>query len=279
MQLFKASSAGFRANSLRVRVIKLIFITGDTHSDFYFRLGQKHFPAAPDDYLIICGDFGGVWYDSPDERQRLDWLSSRPFTTLFVSGNHENFDRLARLPVTEWNGGKVQYVREKIIHLMRGQVFNLEGHSFFTMGGASSHDIDDGILELDDPDFKRKVNQLNRRMALFRVNHLSWWKEELPCGEEYAEAEKNLDACGRKVDYIITHCAPTSLADVIGRGFYKADALTDFLETVYQTCTFEKWFFGHYHEDMVIGGKMVLLYGDILCYDTLTDAARYLRSG
>lgn len=45
------------------------------------------------------------------------------------------------------------------------------------MGGASSHDIQDGILEPDAPDFEEKFQQLEQRSALFRVNHRSWWAE------------------------------------------------------------------------------------------------------
>ena len=253
-------------------MIIMIYITGDTHADFCFRLGRECFPATPEDHLIICGDFGGVWNDSPSEQYWLDWLSNRSFTTLFISGNHENFDMLAELPVATWNGGKVQFIRNNIIHLMRGQVFNLEEHTFFTMGGASSHDIKDGILEPDDVDFKGKKKRLNKQGALYRVNHRSWWKEELPSDEEYAEANKNLDIHKRSVDYVITHCAPTSVADILGKGLYKADPLTDYLETVYQTCKFKRWFFGHYHEDKMISEKMVLLYESIVCFDSLVDA-------
>ena len=182
---------------------------------------------------------------------------------------------LAKLPVTERNGKKVRFVRDNIIHLMRGQVLIIEGNTFFTMGGASSHDIYDGILQPDDPDFKNKVKQLKRQMALYRVNHISWWKEELPSEAEYVEANKNLDVHNRKVDNIITRCAPTSIADVIGRGNHKPDTLTDYLETVYQTCSFKRWFFGYYHKDKKIGEKMVLLHGNMVCHDTLEDILDY----
>ena len=54
-----------------------------------------------EDYVIICGDFGGVWdvdrfmvQESPEEKNALDWLESKPFTTLVILGNHENYDRL-----------------------------------------------------------------------------------------------------------------------------------------------------------------------------------------
>ncbi len=42
----------------------MIYITGDTHSD-YTRFTENKFPIqaemTKDDYVIICGDFGGVW--------------------------------------------------------------------------------------------------------------------------------------------------------------------------------------------------------------------------
>ena len=61
------------------------------------------------------------------------------------------------------------------------------------MGGASSHDIQGGILEPDDPQFLSKFHMLEARGAPFRVNHRSWWREELPSPEEYLEARRNLD--------------------------------------------------------------------------------------
>lgn len=97
-----------------------------------------------EDYVIICGDFGGVWnkeVENKEEKHLLDWLEEKPFTTLFVDGNHENFDRLYSYPVELWHGGKVHKIRPSVIHLMRGQIYEIDGKSFFTFGGASSHDI------------------------------------------------------------------------------------------------------------------------------------------
>lgn len=247
-----------------------IFITGDTHGDF-FRLGKRGFRElnglTKEDYVIICGDFGGVWCDSKEERATLDWLDGRPFTTLFISGNHENYDLLARYPLMEWNGGLVQAIRPSILHLTRGQVFTLAGKTFFTMGGASSHDVSDGILDPKDPLLRRKVRQLNARGALFRIDHLSWWKEELPSEEEYQTARDSLDRAGWEVDYIITHCCPSSVQDVFSGGLFQRDKLTDFLEEVRQRCRFQTWFFGHYHADMDIDEQFKMLYEKIVKLD------------
>ena len=140
-----------------------VLITGDTHGDFTRFKKEIFYEQAEltkDDCVIITGDFGSVWDGNPKEQRQLNWLEAKPFTTLFVSGNHENFDLLAEYPTEDWHGGKVQRIRPSVIHLLRGQVYDIQGKTFFTMGGGSSHDISGGILEPDDPQFKRKRREL-----------------------------------------------------------------------------------------------------------------------
>ena len=55
-----------------------------------------------------------------------------------------------------------------------------------------------------------------------------------------------------------------SIQDIFSRGLYEHDALTDYLETVKQSCDFKLWFFGHYHDDEMIGRKFIMLYGMIV---------------
>ena len=249
----------------------MIFVTGDTHGDFS-RFGFSTFPEqkkmTKKDYVIVCGDFG-IWDNSIRENRELDRLNRKTFTTLFVTGNHSNYELLKQLPVSEWHGGKVQLIRDSVIHLMRGQVYDIDGKRVFTMGGASSHDIEDGILEPDDPDFDNKRKELNRQGGCYRINHISWWKEELPDDAEYETARNNLEACGWKVDYIISHCCPSGVADIIGGGLYQRDRLTDFFEELRERCEFDSWFFGHYHDNRVLMRRFVLLYEQILRIDSL----------
>ena len=255
----------------------MIFVTGDTHGDFSrFRsnIFTEQRMLTKDDYVIICGDFG-IWDNSKTENHWLDWLADRTFTTLFVTGNHSNYDLLSKLPVTEWNGGKVQFIRESVIHLMRAQIYNISGKSFFTMGGASSHDIDDGILEPDQPDFQKRIKQFDKQRAMYRINHISWWKEELPNDYEYEEALKNLDNHKWKVDYIISHCSPSSIMDLLGYGHYSYDRLTDFFETIKERCEFEYWFFGHYHDNRIFMNKYILLYKQIVRIDSSKISSIY----
>lgn len=240
-----------------------IYITGDTHAEF-IRFDSGYFDAPIGSTVIICGDFGGIWNDSSKEKYWLDWLENKPYIFLFVDGNHENFDLLNSFQVSMWNGGKVHIIRKNILHLMRGQIFDIEGIRFFTFGGARSQDISAGILSPDDPHFWDKKKRLDFKRAMYRIDHFSWWKEEMPSDAEMDEGILNLEKAGNSVDCILTHCAPTSILNVISSGMFEQDAMTDYLETIRQRCEFKTWFFGHYHDNNMIGQKFVMLYDMII---------------
>lgn len=180
-----------------------------------------------------------MWFGDSRDDETLDWLERLPFTLAFVCGNHENYDALERYPVAEWHGGKVHRVRPHVLHLMRGQVFELESYRFFTMGGAKSHDTN------------------------HRIDHISWWRQELPSDEEYSEALQNLERYNWQVDYIITHCAPTSIA-LMGSRHNEADRLTDFLQEVRERAKYYYWLFGHYHDNKAVDEKHILLWEQIV---------------
>lgn len=246
----------------------MIYITGDTHAE-YNRFNTTNFVSqetmSKDDYMIITGDFG-YWDESKRQAWWLKWLDDKPFTTLFVDGNHENFDLLNQLPVEVWNGGHVHHISESVIHLMRGQVFELEGKKFFTFGGARSHDIEDGII-IRDPEnqWKHKVKELNETgKTRYRIDHLSWWKEEMPNEDEMAEGIRNLKANEWKVDFVITHCAPSSTSALLSHGSYKADAITEYLENIRARVDYKRWYFGHYHRDMAVNAMDIAIYKDII---------------
>ena len=52
--------------------------------------------------------------------------------------------------------------------------------------------------------------------------------------------------------------------DIFSGGLYQKDALTEFFDEIRQRSQFKYWFFGHYHEDMVIEKKYVMLYEQII---------------
>lgn len=246
----------------------MIYITGDTHSDFS-RFELNKFPIqnemTKDDYVIICGDFGGVWTfeeESSREKYWLDWLNERNFTTLFVDENHENYTRLYNdYTVEEWHGGKVHKIRDSVLHLIRGEIFDIDNKKIFAFGGAKSHDIQDGILNLDE---EEKIYEFRKRGAYFRIRDFSWWDLELPTEEEMQNGIKNLEKANYKVDYIISHCCPTNIQALLGGGTYKKDYLTDYLQKISEKLEFKKWYFGHYHDYRQVNSQFTLLYEDII---------------
>lgn len=248
-----------------------VYLTGDCHAEFG-KFSTKRFPEQKeltrDDYVIVCGDFG-LWHDCKEERYWFDWLSKKSFTILFVDGNHENFDRLKNeFPVVSFHGGKAHKIRENVYHLMRGYVFDLCGKKFFAFGGASSHDIQDGILYFEDyPTTKALVDEYNRRTKqgeMLRINKLSWWKDELPTRYEMQRGRDNLKKVGYKVDYVISHCLPQSMVIHLYGGGTDSDILTKYFERLVQNdLQFKQWYSGHYHRDMKLLGNYNILYHNI----------------
>lgn len=255
-----------------------IFVTGDTHGRFQKLISgafSKRHDLDKDDYVIICGDFGGIWDrlseeeqgvgESRNEMQILDRLECLPFTTLFVDGNHEAFDRLNSYKVEEWHGGKVHKIRPSIIHLMRGQVFEIAGKRIFTFGGARSHDISDGILDYDDPEWRAKARYLqDRGKNMFRVKGFSWWEEELPSEEEMENGIRNLAKYNNEVDYILSHSCAGQLLKAIDEKMEEDSSLTRYFDAIRMNCNYKKWYFGHYHRDKNVTEKDIVLYHQIV---------------
>ena len=228
----------------------MIYVTGDTHgyTDFYkLRMFANAHPwLTRDDYVIVAGDFGGV-FDPFTLDEDLVLYERLPFTVLFVDGNHENFDLLERLfPVIEWKGGKAQKVRENIYHLMRGQVYEIQGKTIFTFGGGTSVD------------------------RARRVEGLSWWSQELPTYEQQEEGIKNLARYGNKVDYVITHSIDERalyypvLRNVLSTAKAKVYFDNQILNWFEDNVDYGHWYFGHYHVDGKVTEKKTALYSDIL---------------
>ena len=209
------------------------FFTGDKHfPEEYKYLSFKHWPLGREltknDYVIILGDFGICWDNSKGENYWLDWFNDKPWTTLWVDGNHQNFPLIYSYPTT-------------VKHLMRGQIFTLNDMTFFTMGGATSID------------------------KVYRKEGRSWWPEEIPSYHEMAEGVNNLIKYNNKVDYVITHCLPSSILDKFDKWCPQHDTLNNYLEKmIVQEVDFKKWFCGHYHIDRTIDDKYFILYKDII---------------
>ena len=235
----------------------MIFITGDTHGDVYrFAEIQERYCLTEKDMLIVAGDFGCIfglgWHDD----HKLDTLAKLPYIILFIDGNHECFPQIISYPEEMWNGGRVHRIRPNVLHLMRGQVFSIDGISIFTMGGGYSID------------------------ATMRIPGRSWWPEEMPSDDEYAEAWTNLAAHGNRVDVIISHAAPEETMQifvqtgVISHRYLQEGRLNTFLENVRQTVDHRHYYFGHMHIDKQLFRNQTALYYDVY---RLEDGRKAMR--
>ena len=223
-----------------------IFITGDKHFPAEYKfLSFKHWPLgrelSREDYVIILGDFGICWDNSVEEKWWLDWFEDKPWTTLWIDGNHQNFPLLYTYPLHNWNGGLVRTLRPHIYHLMRGGIFNLNNKTFFCLGGAASID------------------------KHLRHEGKSWWPDEIPCYNEFEFAANNLRKHNMKVDYVLTHTTSNRTIQKFDKWYPQFDSVTNFLDKfIEEEIDYKINFFGHFHQDRTIDEKHILLYNDII---------------
>ena len=233
-----------------------VFLTGDVHGDFR-RFGTEFFAEGKfltkDDVVIILGDTAILWDPidniSDKEKHWTKWLANKPFTTLFLAGNHENHDRLDNLRTSFGYGSEIGVVTDSIYHLRNGNVYTINNKKFFVMGGAVS------------------IDQASR------IEGLSWWRQEVPSIGDWYDANNNLLDNNNKVDYILTHTMPirklvefnNMIGGYVGDPKLK-DPTCDGLQTIYETVEFKKWFCGHFHRSLKLDDIQVL-YTDIIELD------------
>lgn len=230
----------------------MVYVTGDMHGDESRLYDKEWRKLKPGDILIVLGDFGFLWKNNDREKSTLKYLGSRKFTVCFLDGTHENFDMLKKSRVTYWKGGKVHRIGDRLFHLMRGQIFNIDGVKFFTFGGGES----------DDKEVKSE--------------HDYWWRAELPSPSEMALGAARLDEEDCVVDYILTHEPPSRVksAMLLRKGLPDhVNKLNGFFEEVASTCKFRQWYFGSLHEDRQVTPKHTCVFNKLIAVDTRPSAA------
>ena len=246
------------------------FITGDIHGNIerfspHSMERKGYAPLTKDDVVLICGDFGIPWhYGIGDTCARwngrivlsgnamqLKNLQDIGALFLFIDGNHEDFDLLEKYPVKTWNGGKVHELQPNLLHLMRVEVFNMEGIRFFTFGGAKSVDKE------------------------YRIENESWWAREIPSEKEYRHALKNLKKADNKVDFVFSHTAPAGFVVPFAKklGFNPTgnyDRTMEMLTEIEKRISYQMWWFGHFHENFVDKERKARwIYESIDCIDIM----------
>lgn len=231
------------------------YITGDIHGDiarFLPENWQGHYglpPLTKEDVVLICGDFGVPWgfgkgsLGTPREGKaterdeaKLDALAELDAAILFIDGNHENFPILRAFPEKERYGGRVHELRPNIVHLERGEIYEVQGISLFAFGGALSID------------------------RAWRTPGESWWQEETYNEAEYENAIRHLEAADWHADLVVTHTAPFDFIrqsgaqgtpPVILHRRFGIDKTAEMLEDLYPKMHWKLWYFGHFHSSMI----------------------------
>jgi len=217
----------------------LIYVTGDMHGEFSRFKNKKIKKLDYGDTLLICGDVGFIWDGSRRERAILDKIGRMKFNVAFVDGCHENFELLSQYDVVDWCGGKAQQISGNLYHLMRGQIYTIEGKKILAFGGGHSQDYD----------YRKTQN---------------WWIQEHPTHEEIIDSINQLSVYDNYIDYIITHEPPASLKDCLGVDVLQRLEIHAFFEDLIKACHYEKWFFGKCHTDKYIPMKFYAVFEDVL---------------
>lgn len=221
----------------------MVYITGDTHGDYNRFRQPKLKKLKKGDTLIVCGDFGFIWEDTKAEQKILKKLGKKKYNVCFIDGTHENFDLLYNYKISEWNGGKVHNISGRLYHLMRGQMFHIDGMSIFTMGGGESPDID------------------------LRFENSTWSRFEIPNRDELLEGAQSLEDAGCSVDIVVTHEPPLKIKGFLKlkeKGAVRVTGLNTYFEELSNSCEFKRWFFGSMHIDKHISSSHVAVFQHIV---------------
>lgn len=260
---------------------KIVVAKGDCHNDISDVLGitswfdGKGVPME-DLVMIIAGDFGIPWPGDPaDNSRKLAKLDSIGCEIVAVLGNHEWWSLVYSMPEGEFCGANVHEcvyggVRYNHIHYVTDPaVMTIDSKDYLLIPGADSHDIRDGILsglrpigEMEDKnswyaenvgeirEFEETVKQRDGYWPQFRIDGLSWWREETI---QFDKLEKILES-KRRFHAVISHDAPDTFAYEfqIRRSIWDRYPPTEAerrLDKIYRSIDFDYWIHGHFHSD------------------------------
>ena len=227
----------------------MVYITGDMHGELDRFSDKTIKKLKKGDFLIVCGDFGFIWDNSPDELKARRKIAKKPFYTLFIEGINENHSLLAKFPETEFMGGKAQQIEGNIFRLKKGEAYTICEKKFLTIGGGDTLDYvtenPDGTLFSD---------------------------------EERKNIDESLKRHEKKFDYIITHDAPNSIKQFMGIGEHSFGHICEELENIFKTASFTRWFFGKYHLDKQISYKLCAVFSKVYpLFDTALPKKKKAR--
>lgn len=227
----------FRANE---RIEKcMIFVTGDIHGDIERFSSKESKAIKKGDTLLVCGDFGFVWEGSKSEQKLLKKLGKKKYHIAFVDGSHENHELINKYEKIIWNGAEAHKISGNLVHLISGNIYEIEGKKVFVFGGGEPLDTD-----------------------IFPVSQES---SSLPTLEDLKKAVDNIKKENFEVDLIITHEPPEQIKNFLNlNNSVNINIVNSFLDEVGKGTKFEKWYFGHCHCDKVVTKKHTAVFNRIL---------------
>lgn len=211
----------------------MIYFLSDLHGEFFSELREYLSQDHQNDLLILLGDIGLRFENTEDNRMFTEEFLTIKSPVAIVDGNHENFDFLYDFPEEAWNGGMVHRLSEHIVHLKRGNLFNIEGKTFFVFGGCRS---------------SAKWQQMGL-----------WYPQEEATKEEIALAYDNLERCGHQVDYVLTH--KYQRGNDGQKDIYSLQGLTDFID---EQVEFKRWYAGHWHRYEEVDDRHICIYDRLI---------------
>ncbi len=217
----------------------MIYFSADFHGDIerFREKGMKKLGKR--DTLVICGDFGFLWNESPAEKKLLDKISKSKYKILAVDGSNENFDILERYEITQTDIGKARKIGKNLYIAVRGEIYNIDGQSVFAFGGG-----------LDDEYSNKEIG-------------VGYFAQCNPSDEDYARAEESLSRVS-SVDYIATHIAPAKIHKIMSGEREETLRITTFLEQVREKIKFTQWYFGRYHKDKLIPPQFTAVFKEVV---------------
>lgn len=229
-----------------------VFCTGDCHGRFK-RFNNRNFDydgcSVEDTFMIICGDFGGIFNsqgstETKEEKYWLNWLATKPITFVVVGGNHENYTFIEQnYPIENVYGARVRKLRHNILWVERGEIIQLGSKKFWCFGGAKSTD------------------------QAYRKPEISWWSREEASEQEFEYGLKTFEDNWQEIDYIISHAAPAQVACQMPG--CRGDSVTEmFLNRIWWYNQNQvPHFCGHIHHNFhynYCGYNVTILYDQIL---------------
>lgn len=235
----------------------MIYLTGDTHGDFYRVAAFCDIQnTSSDDVLIILGDAGLNYHKPVFAAHVKKQVAALPITLLCIHGNHEARPQtISTYHESPWHDGTVLVEDDypNILFAIDGEVYDLDGKQAIVIGGAYSVDKDYRLMR-----------------------GMNWFADEQPSDEIKRRVEQRISELGNRVDIVLSHTCPyryeprEAFLSMIDQA--SVDTSTEqWLDTIEGKLNYDAWFCGHWHTDKAID-KMHFMFNSVCVLPGETSA-------